>query len=84
MLDVLDELDVKEEENLSDFSSGIQLVGTKIGQDTETQITTIIQGDQLKFTFSKSMSSSEKSMFSSSSNISSSDKKSISKSVNSK
>jgi hypothetical protein len=49
LLDVLDELDVKEEENLSDFSSGIQLVGTKIGQDTETQITTIIQGDQLKF-----------------------------------
>ena len=49
LLDVLDELNVKDEDNLADFSSGIQLVGTNFGQDVETQVTTIIQGSQIKF-----------------------------------
>tara|TARA_R100000664_G_scaffold26725_1_gene37019 strand:+ start:309 stop:1373 length:1065 start_codon:yes stop_codon:yes gene_type:complete len=48
LLDVLDELDVKEEDNLTNFAGGIQLVGTNFGQDPETQITTIIQGSQIK------------------------------------
>lgn len=50
LLDVLDELDVgdTEEENLTNFSSGIKVTGTKIGQDTETQITTLVQGTQVK------------------------------------
>ena len=49
LLEVIEELDISEEENLTDFSSGIQLVGTNFGQDTETQITTIMQGSQIKF-----------------------------------
>tara|TARA_R100001230_G_C5626249_1_gene134783 strand:- start:358 stop:906 length:549 start_codon:yes stop_codon:yes gene_type:complete len=49
LLDVLDELDVEdEEETLTNFASGVQIAGTKIGQDLETQITTIIQGNQVK------------------------------------
>jgi len=49
LLDVLDELSIaKEEDNLTNFSSGIQVSGTNIGQDPETQITTLIQGSQVK------------------------------------
>lgn len=49
LLDVLEELDVvEEEENLTNFASGIKITGTKVGQDTETQITTLIQGNQVK------------------------------------
>jgi len=49
LLDVLDELSLaKEEDNLTNFSSGIQVSGTNIGQDQETQITTLIQGSQVK------------------------------------
>jgi len=49
LLDVLEELDVVEEkENLTNFASGIKITGTKVGQDTETQITTLIQGNQVK------------------------------------
>ena len=49
LLDVLDELSLaKEEDNLTNFSSGIQVSGTNIGQDSETQITTLIQGSQVK------------------------------------
>jgi hypothetical protein len=49
LLDVLDELGIKEEEDqLTNFSNGVQLVGTNFGQDLETQITTIIQGNQVK------------------------------------
>ena len=49
LLDVLEELDVvAEEENLTNFASGIKITGTKVGQDTETQITTLIQGNQVK------------------------------------
>ena len=48
-MDVLEELDVvEEEENLTNFASGIKITGTKVGQDTETQITTLIQGNQVK------------------------------------
>jgi hypothetical protein len=49
LLDVLDELGIKDEEDqLTNFSNGVQLVGTNFGQDLETQITTIIQGNQVK------------------------------------
>tara|TARA_Y100001937_G_scaffold4452_1_gene5843 strand:+ start:387 stop:1058 length:672 start_codon:yes stop_codon:yes gene_type:complete len=49
LLDVLDGLGIEEEEDqLTNFSNGVQLVGTKFGQDLETQITTIIQGNQVK------------------------------------
>ena len=48
LLDVLDDLGIKEEENLTDFASGVQLVGTNFGQDSETQITTILQGSEIK------------------------------------
>ena len=48
LLDVLDDLGIKEEENLTDFTSGVQLVGTNFGQDPETQITTILQGSEIK------------------------------------
>ena len=48
LLDVLDDLGIKEEENLTDFASGVQLVGTNFGQDPETQITTILQGSEIK------------------------------------
>lgn len=49
LLDVLDELSIaKEEDNLTNFASGIQVSGTNIGQDPETQITTLIQGSQVK------------------------------------
>ena len=49
LLDVLDELGIKEQEDqLTNFSNGVQLVGTNFGQDLETQITTIIQGNQVK------------------------------------
>ena len=45
---MLDDLGIKEEENLTDFTSGVQLVGTNFGQDPETQITTILQGSEIK------------------------------------
>jgi len=48
LLDVLDDLAVKEEENLTDFAGGIQLTGTNFGQDAESQITTILQGSEVK------------------------------------
>jgi hypothetical protein len=49
LLDVLDELDTKEEEDqLTNFVAGINIAGTAIGQDRDTQITTIIQGSQVK------------------------------------
>ena len=49
LLDVLDILDEeKEEDQLVDKISGAQIVGTTIGQDAETQITTIVQGDEIK------------------------------------
>lgn len=49
LLDVLDILDEeKEEDQLMDKISGAQIVGTSIGQDAETQITTIVQGDEIK------------------------------------
>ena len=48
LLDVIDDLGVEEEEDeLEQFIGGIPVSGTKIGQDFETQITTILQGDQI-------------------------------------
>ena len=49
LLDVLDELDEQEEEDQLVAIDGTNIVGTRIGQDGETQITTILQGDKIKF-----------------------------------
>ena len=48
LLDVLDDLDEQEEEDQLVAVDGTNIVGTRIGQDGETQITTILQGDQIK------------------------------------
>ena len=48
LLDVIDDLGIEEEEDeLAQFIGSIPVSGTKIGQDLETQITTILQGDQI-------------------------------------
>jgi len=44
MLNVLDALEVQEEENQLQQATSIKIAGTTIGQDTETQITTIVTG----------------------------------------
>jgi hypothetical protein len=49
LLDVLELLDEEEDQDqLIDKVSGVQIAGTNIGQDTDTQITTIIQGSEIK------------------------------------
>lgn len=48
LLDIIDDLDEEEEEQLVASVSGVNISGTKIGQDTETQITTIVDGSQIK------------------------------------
>jgi len=47
LLDVLDVLQVDEEEDKLKDVSGFTLVGTQIGQDADTQITTIVQGQTI-------------------------------------
>jgi len=47
LLDVLDVLKVDEEEDKLKDVSGFTLVGTQIGQDADTQITTIVQGQTI-------------------------------------
>ena len=44
MLNVLDALEVQEEEDQLQQATSIKIAGTSIGQDTETQITTIVTG----------------------------------------
>ena len=45
LLNIIDALAVSEEEDkLNQFATGIRITGTEIGQDKETQITTIITG----------------------------------------
>lgn len=46
LLDILDELDTQEEDVLADVSS-TAIQGTKLGQDSETQITTFITGETI-------------------------------------
>lgn len=49
LLDVIDALDNQEEADvLANVIDGVDLVGTGFGQDPETQITTILQGTELK------------------------------------
>ena len=48
LLDVLDDLDEQEDEDQLVAVDGTNIVGTRIGQDGETQITTILQGDKIK------------------------------------
>ncbi len=45
LLNVLDSLAVGDDEDVLADTGGIDIKGTKIGQDTETQITTLIAGD---------------------------------------
>ena len=49
MLDAIDELGIEDEEDeLNQFISAIPVSGTRIGQDAETQITTILEGDKIR------------------------------------
>ena len=45
LLDVIDELNVKEEEDQLAEATTTQIVGTLLGKDPDTQITTLISGD---------------------------------------
>jgi len=45
LLNVLDSLAIGEEEDVLADAGGINLTGTRIGQDPDTQITTLVQGD---------------------------------------
>jgi hypothetical protein len=47
LLDVLDALDTDEQDQLAINLESANISGTSIGQDTETQITTFIQGERL-------------------------------------
>jgi hypothetical protein len=49
LLDIMEELDIiKQEDALSADATQVAISGTKVGQDLETQITTIIQGQGVK------------------------------------
>ena len=48
VLDVLDALAVKEEEDQLQLASAINISGTKVGQDTQTGIITLVQGEVIK------------------------------------
>ena len=45
LLDIIEEIDQLEATTETDSSFGTQIRGTQIGQDTETQITTLITGE---------------------------------------
>ena len=45
LLNVLDSLAINEDEDVLADTGGIDIKGTRIGQDTETQITTLVAGD---------------------------------------
>ena len=45
MLKIIDELDKLNEDDLEQEQSITRITGTKVGQDTETQIITLVQGD---------------------------------------
>ena len=47
LLNIIDALDVEEEEELSQVATSIKIAGTIVGQDKNTQITTIITGQQI-------------------------------------
>ncbi len=48
LLDILDLLEEEEETELLSQVSGVDIQGTKIGQDLETNITTIVDGDAVR------------------------------------
>jgi hypothetical protein len=48
LLDIIDDLQFEEEDQLNQFVSSVPITGTALGQDIETQITTILQGDEIK------------------------------------
>ena len=45
MLNVLDALKISKDEDALAEASGINLSGTRLGQDPDTQITTLVNGD---------------------------------------
>ena len=49
LLNVLDALAIDEEEDVLAQATGINIVGTLIGKDPDTQITTIVQGQSISF-----------------------------------
>jgi len=48
VLDVLDALAIKEQEDQLQLASALNISGTKVGQDTETGIITLVQGEIVK------------------------------------
>jgi len=57
LLNVIDALAIdKEDDSLKQGGVGIRIAGTKIGQDKDTQITTIVSGQNISFTRSVSQS----------------------------
>lgn len=58
LLNVLDELDIQEEEDQLAEATSTQIVGTLLGKDPDTQITTLIQGNVI--TLQRSVSESVK------------------------
>jgi len=57
LLNVIDALAIdKEDDSLKQGGVGIKIAGTKIGQDKDTQITTIVSGQNISFTRSVSQS----------------------------
>ena len=49
LLNVLDSLAITQEEDQLGIATGIKITGTEIGQDKDTQITTLIQGQMISF-----------------------------------
>ena len=49
LLDIVDALAIEEEEDKLSQVTGINLVGTELGQDKDTQITTLVTGQIISF-----------------------------------
>jgi hypothetical protein len=49
LLDIVDALAIAEEEDKLKQTSGINIVGTELGQDKDTQITTLVTGQYVSF-----------------------------------
>ena len=50
LLSVIEELSELDQEQLTTDFTGVNLVGTKLGQDLETNIITLIEGSDITFT----------------------------------
>ena len=49
LLDIVDALAIEEEEDKLNQATGINIVGTDLGQDKDTQITTLVTGQIISF-----------------------------------